>query len=187
MLLPRYNIVLFGAVDGYSRKIMCLNAATNNLASTAFAAFKQATERHGIPSRVRADQGSENVEIARFMFTTRGTDRGSFMSGKSVHNQRIERLWRDVRTCVTSKYYNVLRRLEQDQLLDVSSTALVPLWILMDRRWFSNNRLLPNMTTFFSNSSRQRGVLAPLYPMARIHQTKVGSLVPLIRQLHLNR
>ncbi|CAL8378800.1 unnamed protein product [Boreogadus saida] len=49
--LIRYNIVLFGAVDGYSRKIMCLNAATNNLASTAFAAFKQATERHGIPSR----------------------------------------------------------------------------------------------------------------------------------------
>ncbi|CAL8368819.1 unnamed protein product [Boreogadus saida] len=120
--LIRYSIVLFGAVDGYSRKIMCLNAATNNLASTAFAAFKQATERHGIPSRVRADQGSENVEIARFMFTTRGTDRGSFMSGKSVHNQRIERLWRDVRTCVTSKYYNVLRCLEQDQLLDVSST-----------------------------------------------------------------
>ncbi|CAL8373229.1 unnamed protein product [Arctogadus glacialis] len=48
--LIRYNIVLFGAVGGYSRKIMCLNAATNNLASTAFAAFKQATERHGIPS-----------------------------------------------------------------------------------------------------------------------------------------
>lgn len=36
---------------------------------------------------------------------------------------RIERLWRDVRTCVTSKYYNVLRSLEQDQLLDVSSTG----------------------------------------------------------------
>ncbi|KAL2085762.1 hypothetical protein ACEWY4_019082 [Coilia grayii] len=120
--LIRYNIVLFGAVDGYSRKIMCLNAATNNLASTAFAAFKQATEKYGIPPRVRGDQGSENVEIARFMFTMRGTDRGSFMSGKSVHNQRIERLWRDVRTFVTSKYYNVLWSLEQDQLLDVSST-----------------------------------------------------------------
>ncbi|TDG99281.1 hypothetical protein EPR50_G00209340 [Perca flavescens] len=48
--LIRYNIVLFGAVDGYSRKVMCLSA-TNNLASTAFSAFKKATERHGIPSR----------------------------------------------------------------------------------------------------------------------------------------
>ncbi|XP_053370276.1 uncharacterized protein LOC128544241 [Clarias gariepinus] len=100
---------------------MCLNAATNNRASTAFTAFKKATERHGIPSRVRGDQGVENVEIARYMFTVRGTDRGSFMSGKSVHNQRIERLWRDVRTCVISKYYNALHSLDMDHLLDVSS------------------------------------------------------------------
>ncbi|CAL8269935.1 unnamed protein product [Arctogadus glacialis] len=65
--------------------------------------------------------------------------------------------------------------------------SLVPLWILMDRCWFSNSRLLPNMITFFSNSSRQWGVLAPLYPVARIHQTQVGSLVPLTRRFHLNR
>lgn len=32
----------------------------------------------------------------------------------------IERLWRDVRTCVTSKYYNALHSLEVDGLLDVS-------------------------------------------------------------------
>ncbi|CAL8387728.1 unnamed protein product [Boreogadus saida] len=58
--------------------------------------------------------------------------------------------------------------------------------IYFPKRWFSNSRLLPNMTTFFSNSSRQWGVLAPLYPVARIHQTQVGSLVPLTRRLHLN-
>ncbi|XP_015260111.1 PREDICTED: uncharacterized protein LOC107104593, partial [Cyprinodon variegatus] len=117
----RYNIVLIAAVDGYSRKVMCLEAATNNRAQTAFAAFEKATEKYGIPSRVRADQGVENVEIAHYMFTVRGSDGGSFISGKSVHNQRIERLWRDVRTCVTSKYYSLLHNLETDHLLDISS------------------------------------------------------------------
>ncbi|MEQ2216483.1 hypothetical protein XENOCAPTIV_016956, partial [Xenoophorus captivus] len=99
---------------------MCLEAATNNCAATAFAAFKRATDRHGVPSRVRGDQGVENVDIARYMFTVRGTDRGSFISGKSVHNQRIERLWRDIRMCVTSHYYNTLHSLEAEHL-DVSS------------------------------------------------------------------
>ncbi|XP_067233057.1 uncharacterized protein [Chanodichthys erythropterus] len=120
--LIRYNIVIFGGVDGFSRKILYLNAATNNRASTAFSFFLEATHRHGLPSRVRADQGVENVDIARFMFTVRGNNRGSFISGKSIHNQRIERLWRDVWISVSSKYYNLLHSLEEDGLLDISCT-----------------------------------------------------------------
>ncbi|KAL3059235.1 hypothetical protein OYC64_011203 [Pagothenia borchgrevinki] len=120
--LIRYNIVIFGGIDGFSRKIMYLEPANNNKASTGFTFFLTSCERNGLPSRVRCDQGVENVDIDRFMFTVRGTDRASFISGKSVHNQRIERLWRDVWTAVTSTYYDVLHTLEEEGLLDISNT-----------------------------------------------------------------
>ncbi|KAF4073621.1 hypothetical protein AMELA_G00245380 [Ameiurus melas] len=90
--LIRYNIVIFGGVDGFSRKIMYIGAASNNLASTTLAFFQEAVYTFGFPLRVRSDQGIENVDVAHLMFTVRGAGRGSFISGKSVRNQRIERL-----------------------------------------------------------------------------------------------
>ncbi|XP_073727850.1 uncharacterized protein [Misgurnus anguillicaudatus] len=81
--LIRYNIVLFGGVDGFSRKIMYLGAATNNTALTALTFFQESVERYGFPLR-------------------------------------IERLWRDVWTAVTSVYYNVLHYLEEDNYLNIA-------------------------------------------------------------------
>ncbi|KAG9272154.1 hypothetical protein AMEX_G13113 [Astyanax mexicanus] len=101
-------------------QIMYLNAASNNRAATAYEFFMDGVRKFGWPYKVRADQGVENVDIAQAMLNVRGTGCGSFISGKSVHNQRIERLWRDVWVAVTHLYYDVLHTLEEDGLLDIA-------------------------------------------------------------------
>ena len=87
--LIRWKFVIYGSIDGKSRLIQSLSAATNNLAITATNNFFESVVEYGVPSKVRVDGGSEFVHVRKFMESLDDTKR--CFKGKSVHNQRIER------------------------------------------------------------------------------------------------
>lgn len=116
--LIRWRFVIHGGIDGYSRKIVYLHCSTNNRADTVVGLFQQAVEDHGLPSRVRSDMGVENVDVARFMIHNRGLNRKSIITGSSVHNQRIERLWLDVKRAVVRRFHALFYFMEDIGILD---------------------------------------------------------------------
>ena len=58
--------------------------------------FLKGVKTYGSPSRVRSDKGKENVLVPDYMIEKRCLERGSMITRPSTHNQRTERLWRDV-------------------------------------------------------------------------------------------
>ena len=115
--------MIHGAIDGYSRVVTYLKCSDNNRAETVLHLFIEATgsDGYGLPARLRTDKGVENYDVAMYMLThpQRGPDMRPVIVGKSVHNQRIERLWRDVFQGVTCTYHFLFHHLEDIGVLDI--------------------------------------------------------------------
>ncbi|KAF3835796.1 hypothetical protein F7725_028354, partial [Dissostichus mawsoni] len=116
--LVRWRMVFHGCVDGFSRTIVYLRCLSNNMASSVLSLFLEAVENFGLPLRVRCDHGMENIRVARFMLERRGLNSRSVITGVSVHNQRIERLWAELNRVVSRHYANIFTFMEEQGILD---------------------------------------------------------------------
>ncbi|XP_065842634.1 uncharacterized protein [Oscarella lobularis] len=121
--LIRWGLVIHGGIDGYSRMPVYLQCSANNRSTTVMQCFQRAIGEFGIPSRVRGDRGRENIAVAEWMIATLGAGRGSYIAGRSVHNQRIERFWRDVTVASAGTFREIFYYLESENLLDPDSPA----------------------------------------------------------------
>ena len=86
-------MIIHGGIDGHTRLMIYLKCSDNNRAETVFQCIEKAVESYGLPSRIRADRGRENVRVPEYMLIhpEHGPNRGSFITGHSIHNSRIER------------------------------------------------------------------------------------------------
>ncbi|XP_057690895.1 uncharacterized protein LOC130920720 [Corythoichthys intestinalis] len=98
--LKPYGICISGCIDGFSRKIMWLEAyKTNNNPHVIAGYFIDAVaENNGYPEKVRLDHGTENVHVAEMQRFLHSGESGSASMecvsvGPSTGNQRIERWW----------------------------------------------------------------------------------------------
>ena len=103
--LAHFGIFIHGAVDGFSRRILWLEANSTNknpgmIASHYHSAVQQL---EGVPVRMRCDKGTENIIIGVLPQFFRWHDDDafagskSFVQGKSSGNQRIEAWWSKLR------------------------------------------------------------------------------------------
>jgi hypothetical protein len=128
--LSKFGFITFGVIDGFSHEIITLVCCRNNKAHTMLNAYVQSEvfKKRGVPELLRGDNGKENMALARFINALRGENH--FIGGRSIHNQRIERLWRDVHRMVTKFYLNLFQNWELLLGLDINS--MYDIWILQE-------------------------------------------------------
>ncbi|CAH0748589.1 unnamed protein product [Bemisia tabaci] len=115
-LVP-WHFYIHGCTDGFSRKIIYLQLSVTKGSDTVLEIFERGVEKHGLPMRVRGDRGTENVRVMDFMQTRRCNIEAPYIQGRSVHNTRIERLWAEVNSVVSSKFRRIFRHLEHADVL----------------------------------------------------------------------
>ena len=122
--LKPYGICINGCIDGFSRKMIWLQAHYTNSDPHLIAGYfiEAVLDIEGCPRRMRADRGNENG-VARDLqtFLRRNhedslADQKSFVYGRSIANQRIEAWWNILRKECAQYWMNLFSQLKDDGL-----------------------------------------------------------------------
>ena len=131
--LKPYGIAIHGAIDGFSRKILWLEACYSNNDPKIIAGYylNYVKRIGGVPRLVRADAGTENVLLRDFQTTLRFDDVdpmsgfNSYQTGRSTSNQRIERFWGNLRIGFTVFWRNLFRDMVDSGMLRIDNQVHV--------------------------------------------------------------
>ena len=80
--------------------------------------FQEKVDSFYWPRRVQSEQGMENIGVARLMIDKFSPENVPHLTSLLVHNQRIERLWRDVATYIVQHYRDLFKFMESISILD---------------------------------------------------------------------
>ena len=75
-----------------------------------------------MPLCVCSDHGGENALEWEYMLST-SNNHSPVITGSSIHNERIECMWRNITRCVSSSFISVFTTLEAEGLLDPLNEA----------------------------------------------------------------
>ena len=112
--LFKWGFYIHGAIDGHSRYIVWLIVTNSKKASVVYKAYQSAVDKFGISQNVRSDKGTETKLIC-FAHTLQ---KHNYITGRSKENNKIERLWVEVRKWMRI-FRDLFTVLEEEGLLDV--------------------------------------------------------------------
>jgi len=133
--LKPYGFAIHGAIDGFSRRILWLEASYSNNDPMIIAGYYLNYVKciGAVPRLVRADAGTENVLLRDLQTALRFDDMdsmsgsNSYQTGRSTSNQRIERFWGNLRVGFTVYWRNLFRDMVDLGMLRIDDQVHVEL------------------------------------------------------------
>ena len=127
--LKPFGFAIHGCIDGFSRMILWLEIATtnNNPAVIGYYFLKTVFDLEYVPTLIRSDKGSENTLVESLQISLRTeyhqdnlAGEKSYIKGKSVHNQRIESFWGQMRRHSVDFFIQFFKSMTEKGLFDGS-------------------------------------------------------------------